>query len=162
MDRMMAALTRETQRLQEKVGAKSNSIWHANKAELQELARKELGMTMAQSANETVVTLRERIRRARDLAKTCENPEFKLPPGLERMKLEDLILEAASRGLPGLPKPTRAALIVQIRDHVDALILLSQTTQSQNMSGPASSGQDTMENEDWVVANAADPSKKRR
>ena len=120
----------ETESLKAKLGKKSESIWHMNRADLVEVARKELGMTLAAAEKETVVTLREKIRRQRDVSKVMLDPMSQVPKGLDRMKLEELKSECLLRGLPELPKPTRPALIVQIRDDVEQRTLLSAQTAS--------------------------------
>jgi len=118
--RELEAERTETARLQNSIGKKSESIWSMKKAELQELARKELGMTRAQSDKETVTTLRERIRSQRKVQEVVENPLSTLPKGLDGMLKAALEAECQLRDLP-LPtekERTRAKMIVLIRDDV--------------------------------------------
>ena len=62
----LESLRTDNKRLIEKLGKQSASIWTMKKAELVEIARQELGMTRAKAEQETVVSLRERIRAAED------------------------------------------------------------------------------------------------
>ena len=115
----------ETERLRERLGKQKDSIWTMTKDELVEVAHRELQMSYQKAQKETVVTLRERIRQAR--AKLGPQPEadpmLRIPKGLERMALADLSQECARREIssPMTDKrgPTRASLIVLIRDDVE-------------------------------------------
>ena len=136
------------------MGKKNSSIWNAKKEDLVELARKELGMTMAQANKETVISLREKIRSARQVTTMVIDPLAKIPKGLDKMSLEDLRLEVLHRNLPEMDRPTRAKLIVLIRDDVNMRSCMEASTTSttdpnQSMSGARSSGQE--EDEDWQM-----------
>ena len=50
----------EITRLTKKLGKKSGSIWNMDKSELVEVARMELGVTLAQAEKMTVTVLREK------------------------------------------------------------------------------------------------------
>ena len=107
------------------------------KDELVEVARRELDMSYQRAQKETVVTLRERIRQARARAspeQEEEDPLTKIPKGLERMALSDLSAECARRNIsiPMTDKkgPTRASLIVFIRDDVEERTALPKTKTS--------------------------------
>ena len=112
------ALTTEVARLRNQLGKKATSIWNMSKADLQEVARQELGMTFAQSQQETLITLREKIRRVREMTKIKEDPLADLSKGLGAMKAEDLRTEVLKRNLPVIPKATRAQMMIQIQDDV--------------------------------------------
>ena len=141
----LAASAAEVNRLAIRIGKKINSIWDMNKEELVEVARKELGMNPGQAQAETVVTLRERIRRVRELTK-LENldPEAQLPKGLGAMKLADLVEEVNRRQLPLPDKPTRAQLQILIRDDVSFRASVLTTDQAQSMSAADPNG-----HEEW-------------
>ena len=107
------------------------------KDELVEVARRELDMSSQRAQKETVVTLRERIRQARARAapeQEDEDPLTKIPKGLERMSLSDLSEECAKRNIsiPMTDKkgPTRANLIVLIRDDVEERAAVPKTKTS--------------------------------
>ena len=80
-----------------KLTAKPASIRKIDKARLAETARKELGWTLAQAEACTLTELRKLIkctfRCARETAQTFEDPFMKMPPGLAKMKKEDMITE---------------------------------------------------------------------
>ena len=123
---MVAALNSEVKRLREAAGKRSESIWTMSKEDLIELARRELGMPRSLAEKETVVTLRERIRRDREQKKEESDPLMKLPPGLERMRAEELKAECEKRGLDTTPLPgtrgtckTRPQMILMIREEVE-------------------------------------------
>ena len=84
-------------RLKAVVGRRAGNIWEMRKDELMEVARKELGFTAAQLAKETVVTLRENIRRSRAETRSEADPLASLPKGLERMSQQDLVRECLAR-----------------------------------------------------------------
>jgi DNA-binding XRE family transcriptional regulator len=127
---LLEALRAEHGKLQEKLGKQAESIWRMKKEELVEVARRELGLTQAQAASETVLVLRERIRAHRQQIKLSElmttNPDTVVPKGLQRMTHAELVQEAVRRGLEmpasetNRPAMTRAQLIIWIQDHVKA------------------------------------------
>ena len=119
------ALRSENHRLGERLGKQKDSIWTMTKDELVEIARRELDMSMQKAQQETVLTLRERIRQARVGKPKADDlhPLLKLPKGLERLSLQDLSQECDKRGI-AMPikdkkEPTRAQLIILIRDDVE-------------------------------------------
>ncbi len=131
-------LRAEVGRLGFKVGKKSTSIWEMNKEDLVATAMAELGMTLAAAMKETVNTLRERIRRQRDVNRVAVEPQCQLPTGLEKMPLNALKSEMELRNIAMPPKQTRAAFILAIRDDVAIKSLLledTQTSQSSKKSG---------------------------
>ena len=99
-----------------KASKTNESIWTMQKAELVEVARRELGLTLMAAQKETVPTLRERIRNQR-MATTIEDSPLRIKPkGLSKMTLQELKDEAETRNIP-LPKPsTRGKLLVLIND----------------------------------------------
>ena len=97
---------------------KKTSIWAMNKAELVEVARKELGLTVTQAEKETVLILRERIRATRSATEVVGDPLTRLPKGLDKMLVADLKTELVIRGLPEPEHATRARMIMLIRDDV--------------------------------------------
>ena len=144
VERVLVGQMAEVESLKKKLGKKSDSIWNMNKAELAEVARKELGMNAVQADRETVITLREKIKNSREVNKVALDPMCQIPKGLNRMKLEELVEEMTKRELPIPPKPTRPQLLVAIRDDVDARTLLSAPTatsleadEDYEMCGPA-------------------------
>ena len=133
---VVKALEAENERLQTLVKKKSESIWEMNKADLVEVARLELNMTMTQAAKETVITLREKIRRNRQIVKEAQDPMLVLPPGLQRMKHAELLVEMERRNLPIPIGATHPQMILMIREQVD---FLSQTAaMNQETSQPSS------------------------
>ena len=101
----VGALNSEVKRLREQAGKRSDSIWTMSKEDLIETARRELGMPRALAEKETVVTLRERLRRDRAQKQEEGDPLMKLPAGLERMRAEELQAECARHGLSHDPSP---------------------------------------------------------
>ena len=97
---------------------KKTSIWAMNKAELVEIARKELGLTVTQAEKETVLVLRERIRATRSATTVAGDPLSKVPKGLDKMLASDLKEQLVIRGLPEPEHATRARMIMLIRDDV--------------------------------------------
>jgi hypothetical protein len=121
-----AALKTENVRLAAMVGKKKESIWLMTKDDLVEVAQRELGMTRARAAKETVVTIREKIRRARKQSEEEEDPHNWLPKGLALMTADQLRIECIQRGmdveaLPGEKGPfkTRPQMILMIREDVE-------------------------------------------
>jgi len=106
----------EVARLTDKLGKKNSSIWNQTKEELVEITRRELGMTVTLASNETVLTLRELIRRNREMYKANADPLSNAPKGLENMIKEALVEEAKKRGLPTEGTQTRQSLWLLIRD----------------------------------------------
>jgi len=148
-----------------KLGKKSDSIWSLNKAELVELARTELGMTVAAAERETVTVIRERLRSRRQMLKTVVDPLDQNPKGLERMKLDELKEEIEKRKLPLPPKATRPALIVLIRDDVTNRQTLYETTQTApevNQNSSRTGGKADKSEVDWTMADSEPPQGRRR
>ena len=94
-------------RLTDKLGKKNSSIWNQTKEELVEITRRELGMTVTLASNETVLTLRELIRRNREMYKANADPLSKAPKGLGNMNKEALLEEGgpAEVIVAHLPEP---------------------------------------------------------
>ena len=82
----------EVERLRSKLGKESDSIWKMNKAELVELARRELGMSLMEANDQTVIMLRERIRARREMLHTVADPNDALPKGLNKMPFADTVV----------------------------------------------------------------------
>ena len=141
---MNEALTTENARLS--LGnKKAESIWSMNKEQLVETARRELGVSLTVASRDTVIVLREKIRRVRQIVEVKDDPLTELPRGLEKMKLEELKELHAERSLPQAEKMTRAAIILQIRDDVLQRSMLSQTGPSQSTKHQ----QETTPDSDW-------------
>ena len=162
----LEAYATELARTKESLGKRQTSVWTMSKAELSELARKELGMTVTQANKETVITLREKIRAVRQITKVQVDPLATAPKGLEKMSLTQLKEEVVFRKLPEPPSATRAKLIVIIRDDVEARIVLetreerstiasSSTTMPRGLKSPKQE-----EDEDWEMPTT--PKTKKR
>ena len=74
MEILMGAARTEITRLTKKLGKKSGSIWNMDKSEIVEVARMELGLTLAQAEKMTVTVLREKIREQRQILKMAQDP----------------------------------------------------------------------------------------
>ena len=163
----LEALAVEVGRLQ---GAtKKTSIWTMTKAQLVEAARKELGLSLVKAEAETVTTLRERLRTARQITMTTLDPLAKIPKGLDKLSLQELKEEAIVRELPEPDQVTRAKLIVLIRDDVASRLTVenavmqnasSSTTVRTPSTRPNQGGlnQDHFDN-DWEMSE--DPARRR-
>ena len=125
------ALKTEVERLQDMVGRQRESVWLMRKEQLIQLARQELDMPRYIAEKETVVSLRERLRKARaerEAHSQPADPQAILPRGLDKMSREDLVQECVKRGINpenavarnGKTAKTRPEMIVAIRDHVAA------------------------------------------
>ena len=153
--RMRAGLQTEVTRLGEVAGRRGSSIWMMRKEDLIQCAYRELEMSRTQAERETVVTLRERLRQARarnDAKASATDPlmQTQVPSGLERMTHAVLILECEKRGISTAAPPaskgraqrelkTRAAMIVDIKDHADAQKQWNMVQASAESSAPARS-----------------------
>ena len=122
--RTQQAFKSEVTRLQNKVG--KQTIWEMKKEDLIQLAEKELGLTRSQAEKETVITLREKLRREKALMLELQEPLARLPKGLERMSVDELVQECETRGLDTTPLPgqrtphkTRPQMILMIREQVE-------------------------------------------
>ena len=110
-----------------------DSLWKMRKAELEEVARRELGMTKSDLMDETVVSLRERIRAARSQFETDIDPLTTIPKGLDRMTVSQLVDACFERDLDPMAHDgkkeykTRPQMIVLIRDDVKQRISTSAT-----------------------------------
>ena len=93
----LEAASTELAKIQQKNGSKKPSTWTMTKDELVEMTCKTLGMTPAKAHEETLTTLRERIKKVRQKTKMLVDPLAKIPLRLERIKLEDLKEEIVSR-----------------------------------------------------------------
>ncbi len=127
---LLEANASEVARLQNLVGHKETSIWNMKKADLVEVARKELGLTWVAAEQETVIVLRELIRRARRMMEALTDPLAEIPVGLNKMPHPGLMAEIEARQLivpaKGTAPPTRPAMILAIRDDVARRLLISQ------------------------------------
>ena len=102
--------------------AKPNSIWNMRKADLVELARKELEMRPDQANRYTVIELRELLRRERKAVEAFADPHASLPKGMYKMKREELIEVCAERNIALSSRPTRAEMMLAIRAQVEELV----------------------------------------
>ena len=125
------ALKAENAQLEKTTEKRKASLWTMRRVELDEVARQELGMTEGALARETVISLRERIRAAREAAYRESDPLKRVPGGLDRMKAAQLVEECVRRGLNPHTESgksrTRPQMIVMIRDDVTARISASTT-----------------------------------
>ena len=119
------ALTAEVENLKQRTAKSSDSIWQMKKADLMEVARKELGMSLKDANADTVDILREKIQRVRALKDSLDDPQAATPPGLGKMKLAELRDEILNRGLEVDPNETRVQLQMRIRDDADVRIMQS-------------------------------------
>ena len=142
---------------------KKENIWNMKKAELVEVARRELGMTLAEAHKTKVTFLREQIRKKREVDDMTSDPLAKLPTGLGRMTLAELKALHEERNLPHPGKITKVILEQMIRDdclarQAEEKRLASQWTQemeatlSANGQGEANWMEvETVGNEDYGV-----------
>jgi hypothetical protein len=105
-----------------------------SKAELQQEAREKLGFTEGELYGETVLSLRERLRRQKSAVEAVEDPFEKVPKGLERLLHSELLQECIARGLDptgenGKPM-TRPQMILLIREDVAERSAYSQSSRS--------------------------------
>ena len=89
-----------------------------NRAELCEKAEKDLGMTRAQMKDETVTSLRERLRSQKEVTDMLLDPLAKAPKGLDSLKKDELKQECLLRDINEPSPCTRPKMIVLIRDDV--------------------------------------------
>ena len=128
-----------------------------NKAQLVETARKELNMTLTIAEKTTVIALREMIRSRRELTNVETDPFAKAPKGLEKMCLAELKEEILMRDLPEPSKPTRASMILLVRDDVmtrQTLKNTSSTTEAAaSTSNQETSGRTDVQDEDYEMVD---------
>ena len=166
---LLAGFRAETMRLRAIVGKKPDSIWSMNKAELVEVAVKELSMPYQQAMAETVITLRERIRRARAGEKAMKDPMAQVPVKLDRMLHADLVKECEGRDISTVDPlssktKTRPQMIVDIRDDVSRRSSTSLPSQMKKETAvpsrkntsarPRPAGDDDLDMEDWEMSFA--------
>ena len=108
------AATTEVEHLKMRIQGES-SIWSMRKEELIEVARRELNFTRTMAEKETVLTLRELIRRKRKDEKYRDDPLNTEPKRLSGMGKAELVEEALKRDLP-TEGQTRSNLLLMIRD----------------------------------------------
>ena len=88
-------------------------------------------MTVAMAENETVASLREKIKVNRLGIQKVVDPLEVIPKGLGRMKIDELRLELIRRGIPTTAhRGTRESMILLIREDVEARNTLYATTQT--------------------------------
>ena len=153
------SLETENERLRTLVKKKSESIWEMTKADLVEVARRELGMTKTQAEKDTVIILREKIRRNREVVAEAQDPMLVLPKGLQRMNHADLLLEMERRNLPIPENPTRPMMILMIKEQVDFLSQTAATSQETNP--PTSETTSEMKEEDWMKVDSERTTRRR-
>ena len=88
------------------------------RSQLEDVAYRELGFSLAQMREETVASLRERIRAQRKVTETALDPYAKKPVGLTKMKKEDLVLECQLRNIAFTGTETNLQMQVKIMDDV--------------------------------------------
>ena len=116
-------------------------------------------MTPAQAEHETVITLREKIRRSRAQAREESDPLAALPRGLDMMSAEALVQECLTRGLDPLALQgqrgqykTRPQMILMIREDVELRISTSQTEPPPTARSRRTSSVPSRVERDWVMA----------
>ena len=162
------ALRTEKVRLVTIIGKGAESIWNMRKPELVEVARKELGMSVATANQKTVTVLRELIRAKRKDDQAAQDPMAQVPKGLEKMKKDDLIKEMEKRNLPLNHNPTRPQMIVMIKDNVNSHQLVARELEVEsprvnpNTRSHSSTGQAPMEEDDnFQIVESTTPSRRR-
>ena len=108
------------------------SIWRMKKDPLVEVAVRELGMTRVEAMKYDMHSLRERIKRARDMLKTTEDPLAKKPVGFSNMTHAELVRQMEKRNLPMPPgrngahrANTRGFMKVAIEDDIERRLIQS-------------------------------------
>jgi hypothetical protein len=101
------------------------------KVELVEMARTQLGMTLATANTKTVVVLRELLRASKAQTEEILDPLAKIPKGLDQMVKAALESEMEFRNLEVRDKMTRPQMILAIRDQVEERKLLSRSAASR-------------------------------
>ena len=116
----LCAVSGELARIELSNKRRADSIWQANKAELVEMAYRELPDARREALQSMCVTeLRERLRAHRASVRlTEEDPLMRLPVGLDRLKKEELAAECLNRGIVVEEPTTRPKMIVAIKDDV--------------------------------------------
>ncbi|MCH2143445.1 MAG: hypothetical protein MK077_10685 [Phycisphaerales bacterium] len=143
-------------RLQALLGKKAKSIWNLHKVDLVQIAMDELGMTLAYAERQSVVSLREKIRRKRQELTHQEDPKNRLPPNVDRMKKLDLLNECLIRDLPLPEGASRPMMIVAIRDDVEQRQLLQgHVTENERKAKDPQSP--TTADGDWQMADTPSP-----
>ena len=104
--------------LEKIVGKKKSLLWAMTRSELVEKAKKDLGMTEAQMKDETVTSLRERLRSQKEVVDMLDDPRAKAPKGLDNMLREELKQECLLREINQSDPCTRPTMIVLIKDDV--------------------------------------------
>lgn len=113
------------------------SIWTMKKAELIEVARRELSLRPDEAQAKSAVELRELLRAHREKLLSQQDPRNRLPPGLVKMRKDQLMQECALRDIV-TERITRAQMISAIRSYVEA-----------------AGGEATMEDTEWGMADSA-------
>jgi len=101
------------------------------KVELVEMARTQLGMTLATANSKTVVVLRELLRASKAQTEEILDPLTKIPKGLDQMVKAALESEMEFRNLEVRDKMTRPQMILAIRDQVEERKLLARSAASR-------------------------------
>ena len=111
----------ELARVQKEAGEKKKSIWNMRQVELVEVARAELGYTVAQADALLVPILKERIRAHRAIQKIPSDPLAIAPHGFGRLYKHQLVEEMAKRNIPmpttNMTRPAMMELIQQDIEH---------------------------------------------
>ena len=155
------ALKTECSRLEKDATRRLESIWTMRRVELEEVARRELGMTEGILKRETVVTLREKLRAARAAATDKEDPMMRVPPGLDRMRADLLAEECKRRGLDPQDTSrksnlkTRPQMIVMIRDDVTARITQSEAPPTKTAARSAATTRSSSQKRQASVIEAS-------
>ena len=152
-----AALAAENKRLRAKLGKRANSIWEMNNADLVEIARTELGMTIAAAERETAITLREKIGANRAKTKMNQDPTLVIPKGLDSVTHLELQEELQRRHLPIPMKATRPQMILAIREQIAYVLGMTVTNpevSQTNGSASQSSNVNTSAEAEWMKVDS--------
>jgi len=138
----------EVARLTDKLGKNNSSLWNQTKEELVEITRRELGMTVTLASNETVLTLRELIRRNREIKEVLWRKQ-------RNMIKEALVEEAKKRGLPTEGTQTRQSLWLLIRDDLRMRSTLNSMNTPAEPSTSIAATRSEVDSEWSVIQEAA-------
>ena len=121
------ALVAKNERFRTVVKKKEDSTWEMKKADLVEVAQSELGLTRAPAEGETVIALRERIRRNCEIMTQAQDPRLVAAKGHERMKHAELLAEMQWRNLSIPEKVTRPTMNLMTKEQSDSLLQIAAT-----------------------------------
>ena len=113
----------ECQKLAASIGKRTESMWHMRKADLVQVAMKDLGWTFNEANAARVGLLRLEIKENRQQKNAAEeqvDPLAAIPKGLAKLRQAELVEHMVARNLTLPPKNLREAMIRDILSDVDA------------------------------------------